>query len=366
MEAGTFSPIQSTSYQVFFGFSAARFKALTQEFRPTNIYFLSDSNTAEHCLPLLEEEGVAVPSSERLITIPPGEANKDLRTCEVIWSFLHKKQADRHSLLINVGGGVITDLGGFAASVYKRGIAFLQVPTTLLAQVDAAVGTKTGIDFHAEKNMIGTFTASRAVVIDERFLRTLPRGELLSGSAEMIKHGLIADVVYFRQLAAELPAGLSAGLIPTALIYRSVEIKNSIVLQDPYEKGLRKTLNFGHTAGHAIETLSHLDGLAPIRHGEAIGVGMIVELFLSALVPNGLPVRVRDDCAGFLFGLFGKHKIAVADYEPLVEIMKNDKKNEGRRILFTLITSIGHSTYDHAFTQDEILRSFDYYNLLFE
>jgi len=365
MEAGTFAPIQSTSYQVFFGFSAALFKALTQEFRPTNIYFLSDSNTAEHCLPLLEEEGVTV-NSEHLITIPPGEANKDLRTCEVIWSFLHKKQADRHALLVNVGGGVITDLGGFAASVYKRGIAFLQVPTTLLAQVDAAVGAKTGIDFQAEKNMIGTFTASRAVVIDERFLKTLQPAELNAGSAEMIKHGLIADVVYFRQLAAELPAGLAAGLIPTALIYRSVEIKNSIILQDPYEKGLRKTLNFGHTAGHAIETLSHLNGLAPVRHGEAIGVGMIVELFLSALVPNGLPLELRDDCAGFLFGLFGKRKIAVADYEPLVELMKNDKKNEGRRILFTLITSIGHSTYDNAFTQDEIRRSFDYYNLLFE
>ena len=255
--------IQSIDYPIYFNDSLTELVNFVRNGNYSRFFILEDEHTAEHCLPLVKEKLGDITDYD-LIEINAGEESKDIDFCIGVWKLLMDFGADRKSLMINLGGGVISDLGGFAASTFKRGIDFVHVPTTLLSQVDASVGGKTGIDIDSIKNIIGTFTQPKAVFIEYNFLNSLPERQILSGLAEMLKHGLICDAAYWNQLKnsdLQKPAA--------ELIYRSVEIKNEVVIEDPKETGIRKSLNFGHTVGHAVETYSLInDGENHLSHGE--------------------------------------------------------------------------------------------------
>ena len=270
------------------------------------------------------------------IVIKAGEQHKNLQTVQKIWKTLMKHQADRNALLINLGGGVITDLGGFAASTYKRGIKFINIPTTLLAMVDAAIGGKTGIDFGGGKNQIGTFAEAEEVIIAPVFLETLPERELFSGLAEMLKYGFIADS---KLLEVNLENYRQ-------FITRAGEIKREIVAQDPTEKGLRRILNFGHTLGHAIE--SHcLTTDYPLLHGEAVALGMLGALWLS-VKQLGLDESILQNFENQLPMLLSEAEIALseADIDQILGYLVHDKKNKGERPQFVLIEAVGKPVWD--------------------
>src|ERR1700761_3631776 len=267
--------IQSNNYPIYFNNSLAEVAKFVEQGGYSRFFVLTDENTAKYCLPLLREK-LGDTENFDIIEINAGEESKDIDFCIGVWKMLIDFGADRQSLLINLGGGVISDLGGFAASTFKRGIDFVHVPTTLLSQVDASVGGKTGIDIDSIKNIIGTFTQPKAVFIEYSFIETLPARQVLSGLAEMLKHGLIADAPYWETLK-----GSDLSKPAPYLIYQSVAIKNRVVIEDPHERGIRKCLNFGHTIGHAAETYSLLNDSNALSHGEAIVIGMICEAYLA-------------------------------------------------------------------------------------
>ncbi len=351
-------PILSNGYSVHFNENG--YQALNELLESKNyssIFVLADTNTNEYCLPGFLS-CVATESTVEIIEIENGESFKTIETCLEIWNILTELGADRKSLVINLGGGVITDLGGFAASTFKRGIDFINVPTTLLGMVDAAVGGKNGVDLGNLKNQVGTITAPQMVLIDTAYLQTLPQNEMRSGLAEMLKHGLIADQEYwekFRDLDAIDFADFDG------LIHDSVRIKNEIVMQDPTENGIRKALNFGHTLGHAIESHFLSQG-KPLLHGEAIAAGMILESFISmqkrlisADEYNGIKSaikRVFEDI------VFGPH-----DIESILELLIHDKKNEYGSILFALLDGIGKIAIDQNAGNDVIIAAFGDYKI---
>jgi len=295
--------------------------------------------------------------THKLVTIPSGETNKLLATCETIWEAMTDAELDRHALVINIGGGVIGDMGGFCAAVYKRGIDFLQIPTTLLSQVDASVGGKLGIDFHGFKNHLGVFNLPKTVLIDPEFLNTLPAREIRSGFAEIIKHCLIADGDKWKQISSIDFEDQNW----TDLIDHSVKIKQHVVNQDPTEKGLRKILNFGHTLGHAVET--HFLGKAAnqrLFHGEAIAVGMIMESYLSykrGMIDEATLVAIEE----FIFATYGRVKIAPEDVEAIVALTRQDKKNRGSEIRFSLLTGAGSCAFDIVVSLSEMRKAIAYY-----
>ncbi|RZL11258.1 MAG: 3-dehydroquinate synthase [Pedobacter sp.] len=270
----------SNSKPVYFNTGLAQLPALMANGGYSKVFVLTDEHTSVHCLPVFQQLLDDFTGFD-LIETSAGEENKSIDFCIGIWKTLLDFGADRKCLLINLGGGVITDMGGFIAATYKRGVDFVNIPTSLLAQVDASVGGKTGIDVDNAKNMVGTFSIPIAVFIEDVFLKTLPEKEMRSGSAEVLKHGLIADAAYFKELN---DTGLHA--ITAAQVYRSVEIKNTVVTEDPLEKGLRKILNFGHTIGHALESYSLSNDKTPLTHGDAIAIGMICESYLSFKINN--------------------------------------------------------------------------------
>ncbi len=346
--------IQSDGYPIFFENSLQELARFAKQGNYSRVFILTDENTGEHCLPLVQKyfEGE---DNYDLIEVPYGEENKNIDTCTGIWKLLIDFGADRKALMINLGGGVITDMGGFAASTFKRGIDFVQVPTTLLSQVDASVGGKTGIDLDGVKNIIGTFTQPKAVFISDEFLKTLPSRQVLSGTAEMLKHGLIMDKAYWEALKSSdlsKPDG--------ELIYRSVEIKNEVVKIDPFEKGLRKALNFGHTIGHAVETHSLLNDKDPLTHGEAIALGMICEGYLS-YKKAGLSKAELDEIVEVITNLYPKYNLAAANFTELCYLMQKDKKNEFGRINCTLLSAIGTCKLDNICTEEELFGALEYY-----
>lgn len=346
--------IESINYSVFFENSLQELKHFLLEKKYSKVFVLVDSNTEIHCLPLLQD---ALGDMEfDVIEVTPGEENKNIDFCIGVWKMLLDFGADRNSIIINLGGGVITDMGGFAASTFKRGIDFVQVPTTLLSQVDASIGGKTGIDMDNVKNIIGTFTQPQAVFIHNAFLSTLDPRELRSGYAEVIKHGLIYDVNLFNKVKNIKPAELSP-----ELIYRSVEIKNEVVKADPFEKGLRKILNFGHTIGHAVESYSLQHDKKPLLHGEAIAIGFICEAYLSAK-KNKLTKEELREIIEAIRAVYPAYKVAKSSYSDLLELMKNDKKNSGGKISFSLLNKIGACDFDSYCTEVEILESLDFYS----
>lgn len=337
-----------------------RLSPLTEVFdsgKYSKIFVFADSNTSEACLPLFREMLDDFNGFD-LIETDPGEENKNIDFCIGIWKTLLDFEADRKCLMINLGGGVITDMGGFVASTYKRGIDFINIPTTLLSQVDASVGGKTGIDIDNVKNMVGTFSLPQAVFIETAFLKTLPDRELLSGFAEMIKHGLIVDRSYYNELKNSNHLQIDA-----QAIYRSVEIKNGVVTEDPHEKGLRKILNFGHTIGHAVETYALTHDKKPLTHGEAIAIGMICEAFLSEK-NNTLSAAELSDVTGYISSLYPAYHLRKESFTALMEFMQSDKKNENGQIMFSLLSSIGQCDYNCRVSESDILESFAYFNAI--
>ncbi|AHJ96500.1 3-dehydroquinate synthase [Hymenobacter swuensis] len=323
----------------------------------SQVFVLVDANTSRQCLPVV---AALLPAGYHLIEIAAGEEYKTLASCEVLWAALTEQSADRHTLLVNLGGGVVTDLGGFAAAVYKRGIRFVQVPTTLLAQVDASVGGKTGIDFMGFKNQLGVFQEPTAVCIEPRFLQTLDPRQLKSGYAEVVKHWLIADAEAFSRNRYVGVLGIE-DWIP--IIEESVALKKRIVAQDPLESGLRKLLNFGHTVGHALESYLLQQPGREILHGEAVAAGMVCEAWLSQQ-KGLLSAEELDNIETFLFSVFEKVQFVSLETEAIAQFALQDKKNSGSIINCTLLEGIGRGVYDQPVTPAEIAESLRYYHRL--
>jgi len=351
--------IQSIGYPIYFSDSLTQLANFIKQGNYSRFFILTDENTSAHCLPLLKEKLGDNEDDYDLIEINAGEESKDIDFCIGVWKMLIDFGADRKSLLVNLGGGVVSDLGGFAASTFKRGIDFVHVPTTLLSQVDASVGGKTGIDIDSIKNIIGTFTQPKAVFIEYDFLKTLPERQILSGLAEMLKHGLICDAAYWNQLK------VSDLKKPAAeLIYRSIEIKNKVVIEDPKEMGIRKSLNFGHTVGHAVETYSLLnDANKALSHGEAIAIGMISEAYLSHK-KIGLSDDSLTEIVNVINKLYPRYNIPESIFDELYTYMQKDKKNEDGKINCTFLQEIGQYSIDNICTKDELYESLRYYTSL--
>jgi 3-dehydroquinate synthase len=332
--------------------------ALIEKSNFSKIFILVDENTHEYCLPLflqLVETSIVID----IIEIEAGEAQKNIETCLGVWDAISNLNGDRKTLLINLGGGVITDLGGFVASTYRRGISFVNVPTSLLAMVDASIGGKTGVDLGVLKNQVGVFNSGEMVLIDTSFLNSLPEDQLRSGMAEMLKHGLIADEGYFDQLKNW--EALSPKEIEH-LIYESVLIKHKVVMNDPKEQGLRKSLNFGHTLGHAIESyfLDH-PNKEPLLHGEAIAIGMIMAVYLSNK-QSGLSKDKMNNIKSTIVELFGKVDLSEDDQLPIIELLKFDKKNTHGQINFVLLADIGKPIIDSTVDNQHIIEAFTFYS----
>ena len=319
----------------------------------STIFVLTDTNTQTHCLPNFKQQA-GFEYAE--LQMPAGEEHKHITTCVSLWESLSDLGADRKSLLINLGGGVVTDLGGFVACTFKRGIDFINIPTSLLAMVDASVGGKTGIDLGPLKNQVGIIEEPKMVLVDTNFLETLPANEYRSGYAEMLKHGLIQEPTYFETLSTFLDRD---AILPH--IHHSVGVKAKVGSEDPYEHGLRKILNFGHTLGHAIE--SHFlisPNKKRLLHGEAIAIGMVLEGFLSAEL-TGLPLTD----ANRIKSVFGKIYPAVSfDAETIAAVkalLTHDKKNENGNVLFVLLEAIGKPIWNQSVSDELIQKSFDFY-----
>lgn len=350
-------PIKNADHFIYFETGLTPLKALLDQHKYSKVFVFADTNTAELCLPVFRSLLDDLEDFD-IIETDPGEENKNIDFCIGIWKTLLDFGADRKCLMINLGGGVITDMGGFVASTYKRGIDFINIPTTLLSQVDASVGGKTGIDIDNVKNMVGTFSLPQAVFIENIFLTTLSKRELLSGFAEMIKHGLIADGDYYMRLkTSDYQA-----LIPKD-IYRSIAIKNEVVTEDPLEKGLRKILNFGHTIGHAVESYALSNSKKPLTHGEAIALGMVCEAYLSEKYCN-LTTEELADISKYILSIYPKYNIKEKSFDTLLELMQSDKKNEEGNIMFSLLETIGKCTFNCRVTNEDIVDSLNYYNSL--
>ena len=347
--------IKANGYPILFGENAYNsLNTFTEKNNYSIIFILTDNNTNEYCLsrflPFL-----ATNKAIEIIEIEAGESEKNINTCVEIWTILTELGGDRKSLLINIGGGVITDIGGFVASTFKRGIDFIHVPTTLLAMVDASVGGKNGVDLGNLKNQIGVINVPKMVLIDTEYLATLPKNEMRSGLAEMLKHGLIFDVNYWFQFK-ELNEVDSENF--DELIHRSIAIKNEIVMQDPTENGIRKALNFGHTLGHAIESyFLENENKKTLLHGEAIAVGMILESYISwqkGLLSVDEYLEIKDAInAVFEIIVFEEN-----DLQPILDLLIHDKKNEYGKVQFALLNGIGNIIINQEVENELIIKSF--------
>ena len=319
------------------------------------IFILTDETTQQLCLPLVE--GFACLKGAQCITIGATDTHKTLDSLSHVWEALGEGGATRHSLLINIGGGMVTDLGGFAASTFKRGINYINIPTTLLSMVDASVGGKTGINFRGLKNEIGVFNNAETVILDTRFLKTLDTENILSGYAEMLKHGLISDEKMWAELMNyDLRIKNLERL--QQMVAESVAVKQRIVTEDPTEQGIRKALNLGHTAGHAFESFAL--SKQPILHGYAVAYGLVCELYLST-IKTGFPTDKMHQTVNFIHEHYGRMNITCDDYPQLLEFMTHDKKNVAGVINFTLLGGIGDIRINQHATKDEIYEALDFY-----
>ena len=324
----------------------------------SKVFILVDSNTNKYCLDLFLEKHLSG-IDFKIVKIKEGEENKNTKNLYSAWTKISKLGGDRNSLLINLGGGLVSDLGGFVASTYNRGIDFINVPTTLLSIVDASIGGKVGINIGRLKNQVGVFNYPKLILIDTSFLETLPKREINSGFAEMLKHGLIFEKNYYKTLSElkNIDSKLS-----TELIYNSIKIKNEVVNRDPKEKNFRKILNFGHTLGHAIE--SHFLGKKKTKtllHGEAISIGMILESYISYKILK-LPYEQCKNIKQTINNNFKKVKINKEDLKSIVRLIKFDKKNRGEKVLFVLLYEIGKIKIDIEVPKKIVIESFEFYN----
>lgn len=322
----------------------------------SSVFVLVDTNTKEKCLKRFVR--ISKIENATVLTMPAGEENKNLITCEALWNELSFLGADRDSALINLGGGVVTDLGAFVACTFKRGIDFYNIPTTLLSMVDASLGGKTGIDLGSLKNQIGTIQEPQEVIIDSEWLSTLQIKEIRSGFAEMLKHGLIASPDYWNSL--KLIKKLTPPIL-TDYIKTSIKLKSEIVISDPKEKGLRKILNFGHTLGHAIESYFLASPTKKrLLHGEAIAIGMVLEAYLSVHCSE-LSIEEANDIKTTFSNHFGIVKISTIEQNEIINLLRHDKKNKAGRINFSLLKSIGIPKIDVEVPKEYFPKAFKYY-----
>jgi len=319
----------------------------------SQVYVLTDENTNKHCLPLLQDALVDYEVYFFFLEVPAGETSKDISTCASLWEGLSEDNADRKTVVLNLGGGMITDLGAFVACLYKRGIAFINIPTSLLAMVDAAIGGKCGIDFAGYKNQIGVFQNAQKTYIFPKFMETLPEVEFWSGMAEMYKHALIADSANWSAIKI-----VDRQDVTPQLIEQSAAIKATIVENDPLEKGERKKLNFGHTIGHAIESY-FLKKEKPMPHGYAVAMGMICEAHIS-VQKNLLNLVEYDEIEELLKDKYDFPSLPEKDFSAILEDMRQDKKNEQETINFTLLNGIGSAVINQTADEKQILASLIY------
>lgn len=319
------------------------------------IFVLVDETTNKLCWSLVKD--YLCLKDAQTIVIGATDRRKNLDTLVHVWESLQQGKATRHSLLINLGGGMVTDLGGFAASTYKRGINFINVPTTLLAMVDASVGGKTGINFGGLKNEIGVFNDAEFVLLDTNWLRTLDEENIRSGYAEMLKHGLIADDTMWAELINFNLAQPNLRQL-ASMLHKSVRIKERIVTEDPHEKGIRKALNLGHTFGHAFESWAMKR--QPVLHGYAVAFGLIAELYL-ATTRTDFPTERMRQTVNFIRAYYGSLPITCNDYPELIELMHHDKKNRGNEINVTLLGGIGDIRINQTITEEDIKEALDFF-----
>lgn len=327
-----------------------------QECPHDRLFILVDEHTRELCLPLIS--GFGYLNDANIITIGAEDVHKNVETLVHVWQSLGDGGASRHSLMINLGGGMVTDLGGFAASTFKRGIKYINIPTTLLAMVDASVGGKTGINFNGLKNEIGVFSPAEYVLIDTEFLKSLDTRNLLSGYAEMLKHGIISTTGHWAELLNFDMTNIDYKALQ-ALVAKSVQIKEGIVAEDPFEKGIRKALNLGHTAGHAFESLA-LETNRPVLHGYAVAWGIVCELYFSHL-RTGFPKDKLRQTVQFIKDHYGVFTFDCKQYDRLYQFMTHDKKNNAGIINFTLMGEIGDIRINQSANQEEIFEMLDFY-----
>ena len=351
--------ISNQLYPIYLGEIYEEINEFILQMQPkvSNIYILVDENTHQYCIsPLVRN--VSILGEAEILEIDAGEKHKNLEVTNHLWHALAENNVDRNALIINLGGGVISDLGGFMASVYKRGIRFINIPTTLLAMVDASVGGKTGIDLGPLKNQIGCFNYPEAVFVSLDFLDTLPKADLKSGFGEILKYSLIDRLELWEKFKK---IDFNDVHYLESLIESSLEIKTRIVAQDPNEKGLRKILNFGHTYGHAFESLSLLENSStPLLHGEAVAMGIICELWHSVQKLD-FPKILFDEIKELVFQKFRIYPIADNQIEPLIELMKKDKKNADNNIAIVLLEDIGINKYDTFVNEEEIRECLNFY-----
>jgi 3-dehydroquinate synthase len=295
-----------------------------------------------------------------IIKIKSGEQNKTLDSAQHIWNELQKMNADKKSVLINLGGGVIGDIGGFCAATFKRGLDFINIPTTLLSMVDSSIGGKLGVDFNGVKNAVGIIQQPHAIYINPDFLNSLPKDEIVNGYAEILKHALIADIDYWEKLSR---TGLDEWQKMGAIINSSVKIKLQIIKKDPTEKSTRKLLNFGHTIGHAIEAYSLKHDKKPLKHGEAVAIGMICEGFLSKEI-LGFSTKDLRLISEYILRFFPKYSLKTILSPELIKLMRQDKKNQLDEINFTLLKRIGKASIDHVCGEHQISMALNYYDSL--
>ena len=343
--------IVSNNYSIFFHNDGyLKLQELIYKLKYSNVFILVDENTEAKCLKILSSK---INQKLSVIKIKSGEDNKNLSTCNHVWSFLNNSNADRKSLLINLGGGVITDMGGFIASTFKRGIDFVNIPTTLLSIIDASIGSKTGVNFNQLKNNIGTFTDPKLVIIDKKYLETLDEKNIKSGYAEIFKHSLISGKLFVNLL------NNPKIIYNDEIIYNSINVKNNIVLIDREESNLRKSLNFGHTIGHAYESLK-MKKNDKLLHGEAIAAGMIIELYLSHIVLS-FPKKTVNECKRHLGLFFNKIKTTDLEINELFRLMEFDKKNYKNEINFVLLNEVGGFKTDVKVSKEKITEAINYY-----
>ena len=319
------------------------------------IFILTDQTTHDMCLPKLQN--FLCLKGAQSIVIKAGDTNKTLDSLAEVWTALSQGGATRHSLMINLGGGMVTDLGGFAASTFKRGIDFINIPTTLLAMVDASVGGKTGINFGGLKNEIGVFSDSKFVIINTQFLDTLDHDNICSGYAEMLKHGLISDNKHWAELVGFNLAQPDLAQLQR-MVAESIKVKERIVTEDPHEHGIRKALNLGHTVGHALESFAMKHG-RPVLHGYAVAYGMVCELYLGARKTD-FPTDKIHQTVRFILDHYGRLPYTCDDYPELLELMRHDKKNTSGIINFTLLGGIGDIRINQTATKEEIEEALDF------
>ncbi len=344
--------IDASDYKLEIGsLEKSSFSSVLASYKESAIVIVVDENTHQHCLPYLITTFSELSKAE-VIVLPKGEENKQFSIVFNVWEALTEYQISRSDLIINLGGGMITDMGGFIASCYKRGCDFINIPTSLLGMVDASIGGKTGVNLDNYKNQIGVFANPKIVYIDTSFLQSLPTEELKNGYAEIIKHGLITSQELY---LTALTKSESLSEIDEAFLLQFIEVKNDIVKKDPKEKGLRKILNFGHTIGHVIE--GHFMDSLQISHGHSVAIGMVMEAFLSTK-HSTLNKKSYSSIEKALFSQFSIPKLNDKDIQSMISMLSNDKKNSKGRINVCLLKSIGNCTYDNYLNEKSFMEMF--------